>query len=96
MSEQTFANNSAKTDEYLKKVNDTMIAMATVARDAKITGDDYILILQTMVAQVLASNDKKLEHKFRENLRKDTLNRRLYILRNPKTVAVQEASDVVN
>ncbi len=77
----------------LQKMNNTMIAMAKLARDNGLTGDEYILILQTMVAQVLSENDKRLEHKFRENLRKDTLTRRLNRLKTKPPEAVEVKTD---
>lgn len=70
----------------LQRMNKALVDMTMVAKNAGITGDEYILILQTMVAQVLAENEKKLEHRFRENLRKDTLARRLRILRSKEHV----------
>jgi hypothetical protein len=44
--------------------------------DASLTGEEYLLVLQTLVAHVLAANDFKVKKIFLMNLNADVLLRR--------------------
>lgn len=63
--------------EQLKRLNDTCVKVLTVVRESGMTGDEYLLLLQLLVAQVLSENPKQIEKIFLERVRQDVLNRRL-------------------
>ena len=59
-----------------EKVHKTMQDTTKLLLDAGLTGEEYLLVLQTLVAHVLAANDIRVKKIWLMNLNADVLARR--------------------
>lgn len=60
-----------------EKVHKTIHDATKLLLDSGLTGEEYLLVLQTLVAHALAANDLKVKKIFLLNLNADILARRL-------------------
>jgi len=59
------------------KVHSTIVATTKLLLDAGITGEEYLLVLQTLVAHVLVANDLGVKRIWLANLNADVRARRI-------------------
>lgn len=59
------------------KVHSAIAAVTKSLLDAELTGEEYLLVLQTLVAHVLVANDVKIKRIWLANLNADVRIRRI-------------------